>query len=118
MQLGAAPARDVGERDRAGPAEAERLGDRGRPVEELGARREQLEPGLAAGELVQRQQRLERRDAAAGDDHARARAPLVTSHLLWFHLDRSAGALLCADAAALAVVEVDRVRVRTPAGRA
>jgi hypothetical protein len=60
------------ERDRSRPAEAERLRHGRRPVHEVGAGREQLEPDAMPDQRVQREQRLQRRDTAAGDEDLRS----------------------------------------------
>ena len=54
-----------------GVPEAERLGDGQRAIDEVRDRRDQREVDVLAGEVVQRDQRLERGDAAPGDDHTR-----------------------------------------------
>jgi hypothetical protein len=49
--------------------DVERLDDRERPVPEVVLRREQLDVDAVAGQVAQRQHRLEPGDAAAGDQH-------------------------------------------------
>ena len=52
-------------------AESERLGHRERPVPELRLRGEQLDAYLSLSQRAERQRRLQRSDAAAGDEHIR-----------------------------------------------
>ena len=62
-------ARDAGEVEAVGDAEAERLGDGERPVGELGRVSHQLELGRLGRQRSQRDQRLETSDAAPDDRH-------------------------------------------------
>ena len=70
---GAEVARDVGERMVRGVPEAERLGNRHRPVHEIGLGSEQRHARAIARQLAQRDQRLQGGDAASGDEDVRRR---------------------------------------------
>src|SRR5262249_18505180 len=60
------------ERPPRGRLVRERLLDHLRPVDEVGLRRDEHDLGALLGERAEREQALEARDTAAGDDDARA----------------------------------------------
>ena len=70
-ELGAELANHVRQRMVRRVAEAERLGHRQRPVHEVRLGSEQGDADAIAGQLAQRDQRLEGGDAAAGDHDVR-----------------------------------------------
>jgi len=64
--------RQFGKLERLRPTTSERLEDRLRPVEEHGLRRKELDVDEITGERAEGERRLERCDAAAGDEHVGA----------------------------------------------
>lgn len=69
-KLGVEVGGDVGQRVAVCAPAAEGLGDRHRPVDELPLGRKQGQLHARAGQVAQREQRLEPGDPAAGDEHA------------------------------------------------
>ena len=61
---------DLLEREALDPTARERRGDGQRPQDEVGLRRDEGHVHPSAGELVQREHRLEGADATADDDDA------------------------------------------------